>query len=135
MVDTARLSGERLAEFERDRHESNRRYDYAFSVVLSHTSALELQEFSKLVGLGDGSHWLTDSGTAAGSQAPAQASGTEHFQTNPMAEAEGWRTGAVKDKRSGSASTGSTEFFEHANPAALDESAAAAAGPAQSCVA
>ena len=106
-------------------------------MVLSHTSALELQEFSKLVGLGDGSHWLTDSGTATGSQALAQASGTEQFQTNPMAEAEGWRTGAVKDKRSGSAGTGtgSTEFFEHTNPAALDESAAAAAGPSQSCVA
>ena len=52
MVNTARLSGERLDQFERDREESNRRYDYAFSVVLSHTSALELQEFSKLVGLG-----------------------------------------------------------------------------------
>ena len=45
MVDTARLSGQRLAEFERDREESNRRYDHAFAVVLSHTSAVELDEF------------------------------------------------------------------------------------------
>ena len=62
MVDTAKLGGARsrsksnarLAEFERDREESNRRYDHAFKVVLSYTSALELQEFNKLVGLGEG---------------------------------------------------------------------------------
>ena len=48
MVDTARLSGKRLAEFERDREESNRRYDHAFNVVLSHTSAIELKEFWRL---------------------------------------------------------------------------------------
>ena len=48
MVDTARLSGERLAEFERDREESNRRYDLAFQVVLSHTSSIELDEFWRL---------------------------------------------------------------------------------------
>ena len=49
------------------------------------------------------------------------------FYTNPMAEAEGWLTGAVKDKRLslGSAATGSIEF-EHANPA-LDESGATTA--------
>ena len=45
MVDTAKLRGERLAEFEREREESNRRYDQAFAVVLSHTSAVELEEF------------------------------------------------------------------------------------------
>ena len=48
VVDTAKLRGDRLAEFERDRVESNRRYDHAFAVVLSHTSAMELREFWKL---------------------------------------------------------------------------------------
>ena len=48
MVDTAKLRGERLAEFERDRVESNRRYTHAFDVVLSHTPAVELLEFWKL---------------------------------------------------------------------------------------
>ena len=48
MVDTAKLTGERLAEFDRDRKESNRRYDHAFQVVLSHTSAVELEEFWRL---------------------------------------------------------------------------------------
>ena len=48
MVDTAKLRGERLAEFERDRVESNRRYTHAFDVVLSHTPAAELLEFWKL---------------------------------------------------------------------------------------
>ena len=141
MVDTARLSGERLAEFERDRHESNRRYDYAFSVVLSHTSALELQEFSKLVGLGDGVRWLADSGTAAGANRSfslgpaAMEEGIAHArgvrkkrsyfaEENPMAGAEGWRSGAVKDERSGSTMADTIEF-DHANPA-LDESGAAA---------
>ena len=52
MVDTARLSGERLAEFETDKAESNRRYDHAFSVVLSHTSTMELQEFWRLFTIG-----------------------------------------------------------------------------------
>ena len=48
-----------------------------------------------------------------------------------MGNAEGWRTGAVKDKRSGSSATGTIEF-EHANPA-LDESGAAVnAEPSQS---
>ena len=111
-------------EYERDMAESNRRFDQAFRQVLSHTSALELQEFGKLVGLGDGVRWLADSGTAAGSglqaqvQARAQAlgAGTEQFHTNPMAEAEGWRAGVVKDKRSGNSATGTIEF-EHANPA------------------
>ena len=32
VVDTPALTGDRLAEFERDREESNRRYDYAFQV-------------------------------------------------------------------------------------------------------
>ena len=123
-------------EYERDMAESNRRFDQAFRQVLSHTSALELQEFGKLVGLGDGVDWLAGSGTtAAQAQAQEQAGvAAEQFHTNPMGNAEGWRTGAVKDKRSGSSATGIIEF-EHANPAALDESAAAAAGPAQSCVA
>ena len=49
MVDTSKLVGERLAEFEQDRAESNRRYDHAFSVVLSHTSAIELEEFWRLL--------------------------------------------------------------------------------------
>ena len=37
IVDTAGLTGERLAEYDRDRTESNRRYDEAFKVVLSHS--------------------------------------------------------------------------------------------------
>ena len=49
MVDTSKLVGERLAEFEQDRAESNRRYGHAFSVVLSHTSAIELEEFWRLL--------------------------------------------------------------------------------------
>ena len=48
MVDTARLSGERLADFELDREESNRRYDHAFEVVRSRTSRVELDEFWRL---------------------------------------------------------------------------------------
>ena len=48
VVDTEKLSGERRADFERDRRESNRRYDHAFQVVLSHTSSMELQEFWRL---------------------------------------------------------------------------------------
>ena len=115
-------------EYERDMAESNRRFDQAFRQVLSHTSALELQEFGKLVGLGDGVDWLVDSGTAT-TQA-LDIAGTEQLHTNPMVDA-GWRIGTVKDQRAGSSATG-TEF-EHANPA-LDESgaaAAAAAGPSQ----
>ena len=121
------LEGEQLAEYERDMQESNRRFDQAFRQVLSHTSALELQEFGKLVGLGDGVDWLAGSGTtAAQAQAQEQAGvATEQLHTNPMVGAEGWRTGAVKDKRAGSSATGTIEF-EHANPA-LDESGAAAA--------
>ena len=116
-------------EYERDMAESNRRFDEAFRQVLSHTSALELQEFGKLLGLGSGVRWLADPGTTTAAHAQEQAVGTggvatEQFHTNPMAGAEGWRTGAVKDKRSGSAATG-TIAFEHANPA-LDESGAAA---------
>ena len=123
------LEGEQLAEYERDMQESNRRFDQAFRQVLSHTSALELQEFGKLVGLGSGVRWLADPDTTSAAHAQEQAVGTggvatEQFHTNPMAGAEGWRTGAVKDKRSGSAATGTIEF-EHANPA-LDESGAAA---------
>ena len=52
MVDTAKLTGERLEEFETDKAESNRRYDHAFSVVLSHTSTMELQEFWRLFTIG-----------------------------------------------------------------------------------
>ena len=40
--------GERLAEFEQDQSESNRRYDSAFEVVLSHTPAAQLRDFSRL---------------------------------------------------------------------------------------
>ena len=109
-------------EYERDMAESNRRFDQAFRQVLSHTSALELQEFGKLVGLGDGVDWLADSGTAT-TQALGIV-GTEQLHTNPMADA-GWRTGTVKDQRAGSSATSTVEF-EHANPA-LDESGAAAA--------
>ena len=47
-MDTSSLVGERLAEFERDRAESNRRYNHAFQVVLSHTSVVELDEFWRL---------------------------------------------------------------------------------------
>ena len=116
-------------EYERDMAESNRRFDQAFRQVLSHTSALELQEFGKLVGLGDGVDWLAGSGTAAGSQARGTGDTEQLQHTNPMVDA-GWRTGAVKDKdkRAGSAATGTITEFEHANPA-LDESGAAAESP------
>ena len=116
VVDTARLSGERLAEFERDREESNRRYNYAFGVVLSHTSALELQEFSKLVGLGDGVSVAGEARTGSGSSSPAEG----QFHTNPMAADGEWRrsAGAMEED-------GSVVEFEHANPA-LDESGASA---------
>ena len=121
-------------EYERDMAESNRRFDQAFRQVLSHTSALELQEFGKLVGLGDGVDWLAGSGTTA-AQAQAQAQeqagvAAQQFHTNPMGNAEGWRTGAVKDKRSGISATGTIEF-EHANPALDESGAAAAAGQSQ----
>ena len=117
VVDTAKLSGERLANFERDREESNRRYDHAFNVVLSHTSALELQEFSKLVGLGQGLAVPGGARTGSGSIA---AEG--NFQTNPMATDGEWRRSAgvsILEKE------GSVMEFEHANPA-LDESGVSA---------
>jgi hypothetical protein len=54
------LTGDRLVECDRDREESNRRYDEAFKVVLSHTSTLELHEFWKLFAMepGDGAAQL-----------------------------------------------------------------------------
>ena len=79
MVDTARLSGKRLAEFERDREESNRRYDHAFQVVLSHTSALELEEFWRLFATSSITLDPHDADTA--------------FHSNPMAK--GWSKSVV----------------------------------------
>ena len=131
-------------EYERDMAESNRRFDQAFRQVLSHTSALELQEFGKLVGLGDGVDWLADSGT--GSTSGGATAANEQFTLGPATVEEGithamgvrkkrshfadenpmfeqgdeWMTGTVKDGRA------DTIEFEHANPA-LDESGAAAA--------
>ena len=116
VVDTAKLSGERLVDFERDREESNRRYNHAFKVVLSHTSADELQEFSKLVGLVDGVSVVAEARTESGSSSPAEG----HFHTNPMAADGEWRrsAGAMEED-------GSVVEFEHANPA-LNESGASA---------
>ena len=48
VVDTTKLHGKRRDEFERDQAESNRRYDQAFSIVLAHTSPIELREFWRL---------------------------------------------------------------------------------------
>ena len=45
MVDTAKLSPAKQAEFEADKQESNRRYDAAFDEVLAHTSDAELSAF------------------------------------------------------------------------------------------
>ena len=45
MVDTATLSPEKQAEFEKDKRESNRRYDAAFDEVLSHTTEAEWSTF------------------------------------------------------------------------------------------
>ena len=45
VADTTKLEGSELAEFEQDREESNRRYNEAFDVVLSHTSTDELDAF------------------------------------------------------------------------------------------
>ena len=53
MIDCDNLEGERLAEYERDMQESNRRFDQAFRQVLSHTSQLELREFGKLFTMDD----------------------------------------------------------------------------------
>ena len=105
MVDTAKLSGERLAEFERDREESNRRYDHAFEVVLSHTSAVELEEFWRL--------FATSSGTLDPHDAnPA-------FHSNPMAE--GWSKSVVGGEVTdlGGVFANPTSTFEGENPLAL----------------
>ena len=45
VVDTAKLSPAKQAEFEADKQESNRRYDAAFDEVLAHTSDAELSAF------------------------------------------------------------------------------------------
>ena len=45
IVDTSTLSSEKRAEFEEDKAESNRRYDAAFSTVLSRTSDAEMASF------------------------------------------------------------------------------------------
>ena len=45
VVDTSTLSSEKRAEFEEDKAESNRRYDAAFSTVLSRTSDAEMASF------------------------------------------------------------------------------------------
>ena len=86
IVDTAGLTGERLAEYDRDRTESNRRYDEAFKVVLSHTSALELQEFWKLFA-------MKPSDGAAQSDGPTAGQEEGGYHTNPVAdEVEGERS-------------------------------------------
>ena len=54
--DTSKLTGKRLVEFEQDRKESNRRYDEAFNIVLSHTPDIELREFWQLFPEVEGGH-------------------------------------------------------------------------------
>jgi len=49
-VDTSTLQGARLREFRRDLRESNRRYDKAWTAVLSHSSHAELAAFWKPLG-------------------------------------------------------------------------------------
>eukprot|EP00935_MAST-01C_sp_MAST-1C-sp1_P002222 g2222.t1 len=80
VVDTAKLRGDRRAEFERDREESNRRYDHAFAVVLSHTSAVELEEFWRL--------FSTD-GAAGGGDVEGATGVTQQFSLGPATVEEG----------------------------------------------
>ena len=105
MVDTARLSGERLAGFERDREESNRRYDHAFNVVLSHTSAVELEEFWRLFATSSIMLDPHDADTA--------------FHSNPMAK--GWSKSVVGGEGAdlGDVFANPTSTFEGENPLAL----------------
>ena len=56
VCDTSKLTGKRLVEFEQDRKESNRRYDEAFNIVLSHTPDIELREFWQLFPEVEGGH-------------------------------------------------------------------------------
>ena len=80
VADKTELRGERLAEFNRDREESNRRYNNAFEVVLSHTSAVELEEFRKLF-----ARPTTSEADKVDSAGPAEAADTTY--ENPMLEA------------------------------------------------
>jgi hypothetical protein len=52
VVDTTKLifTPERLAEYQRDKTESNRRYSAAFKTVLTHSSRIEMLEFWALFG-------------------------------------------------------------------------------------
>jgi hypothetical protein len=52
VVKTSALAGGRRAEFERDKVESNRRYDMAFDLVLSHTTPAEQEAFWRPFGVG-----------------------------------------------------------------------------------
>ena len=103
MVDTAKLRGDRLAEFERDREESNRRYDHAFRVVLSHTSAVELEEFWQL--FSSSTDQLEGGGSAEGERGKGAAA-SDHFGfENPMTSRGGSSTlaaggGAPKEAQS-----------------------------------
>ena len=49
--DTSQLQGERKAEFEQDKAESNRRYDEAFQDTVAQTSKAELDAFWKAFGV------------------------------------------------------------------------------------
>jgi hypothetical protein len=50
VVDTTKLTDERLLEYQRDKTESNRRYAAAFQAVLFHSSPIEMLEFWALFG-------------------------------------------------------------------------------------
>eukprot|EP00935_MAST-01C_sp_MAST-1C-sp1_P002848 g2848.t1 len=101
VVDTPALSGDRLAEFERDREESNRRYDYAFQVVLSHTSSVELNAFWSIFG---GEHHQHDHASVGAGTAGAGAVGAGRaplFHTNPMTASAGAGAGSSPGTGSG----------------------------------
>ena len=80
MVDTTKLNGNRRAEFERDREESNRRYDHAFRVVLSHTSSYELKEFWRLFSTSQ----QEPNNPAGGDSWSASRKGSKFDISNPM---------------------------------------------------
>jgi hypothetical protein len=97
IVDTAGLVGERLAEYDRDRTESNRRYNEAFKAVLSHTSALERQEFWKILAM-----------KPSGGEVESDGSGQEEegYHTNPVAD-------ELEGKKSFGQNTGFVRNFAH----------------------
>ena len=84
VVDTAKLSPAKQAEFDEDKQESNRRYDAAFAEVLAHTSDAELSAFWSAFG--------------AESRDKAWKTLTLQQQSNPMHDnvVEGAATSRVK---------------------------------------